>query len=195
VSTRTPLRVALYLRVSTSDQSTALQRDEASRLVASRGWQIAETYEDAGVSGTRARRPGLDAMLAAARRRRFDAIVVWRADQLFRSVHHMVTTIAELSALGVNFVSCTEPFDTSTPTGQLLLHLCAAFGQFERDVLVERTVAGMAAARRRGKRAGRPRRHVDVERARALLAEGCVERDVARELGVGYGTLRRALGS
>lgn len=190
---RGPLRVALYARVSTSDQSTALQRDEATRLIAGRGWELVETYEDAGVSGRRARRPSLDAMLAAARRRRFDAIVVWRADRLFRSVHHMVTTLAELSALGVNFVSCTEPFDTSTPTGQLLLHLCAAFAQFERDVLVERTVAGMAAARRRGKRVGRPRRHVDVDRARALLAEGRAEREVARELGVGYGTLRRAL--
>jgi DNA invertase Pin-like site-specific DNA recombinase len=190
---RGPLRVALYARVSTSDQSTDLQRDEAVRLIASRGWELVETYEDSGVSGTRAGRPGLDAMLAAARRRRFDAIVVWRADRLFRSVHHMVTTLAELGALGVNFVSCTEPFDTSTPTGQLLLHLCAAFAQFERDVLVERTVAGMAAARRRGKRVGRPRRHVDVERARELLAEGRPERAVARELGVGYGTLRRAL--
>jgi putative DNA-invertase from lambdoid prophage Rac len=76
-----------------------------------------------------------------------------------------------------------------------LLHLCAAFAQFERDVLVERTVAGLAAPRRRGKRAGRPRRHVDVERARALVAEGYAEREVARELGVGYGTLRRALSS
>lgn len=71
--------------------------------------------------------------------------------------------------------------------------MCAAFAQFERDVLVERTIAGMAAARRRGQRVGRPRRHVDLERARALLAEGRAERDVARELGVGYGTLRRAL--
>jgi DNA invertase Pin-like site-specific DNA recombinase len=195
MTNRRPLRVALYLRVSTSDQSTALQRDEATRLIASRGWELAETYEDAGVSGTRARRPGLDAMLAAARRRRFDAIVVWRADRLFRSVHHMVTTLAELGALGVNFVSCTEPFDTSTPTGQLLLHLCAAFGQFERDVLVERTVAGMAAARRRGRRIGRPRARFDLEQAQALLAGGATERNVARALGVGYGTLRRALAS
>jgi DNA invertase Pin-like site-specific DNA recombinase len=187
--------VALYARVSTNDQSTALQRDEATQLIANRGWELVETYEDTGVSGTRSRRPGLDAMLAAARRRRFDAIVVWRADRLFRSVHHMVATLAELGAIGVNFVSCTEPFDTSTPAGQLLLHLCAAFAQFERDVLVERTVAGMAAARRRGKRVGRPRRHIDVERVRSLLAQGYAERTVARELGVGYGTLRRALGS
>ena len=186
-------RAALYTRVSTADQSTALQHDEAARMVAARGWELAATFEDVGVSGAKGRRPGLDALLDSARKRRFDVLVVWRADRLFRSVHHMVATLADLSALGVDFVSCTEPFDTSTPTGRLLFHLCAAFAQFERDVIIERTVAGVAAARRRGKRLGRPRRYVDVERARELLAEGRSQRSVAAELGVGFGTLQRAL--
>ncbi len=186
-------RAALYTRVSTQDQSTALQHDEATRTIAARGWELTSTFEDVGVSGAKGRRPGLDAILAAASKRRFDVLVVWRADRLFRSVHHMVTTLADLSALGVDFVSCTEPFDTSTPTGRLLFHLCAAFAQFERDVIIERTVAGIAAARRRGKRIGRPRRHVDIERARELLATGARLRDVAAALKVGYGTLRRAL--
>jgi DNA invertase Pin-like site-specific DNA recombinase len=186
-------RAALYTRVSTADQSTALQHDEAARVIAARGWTLAATFEDVGVSGAKGRRPGLDALLAAASKRRFDVLVVWRADRLFRSVHHMVTTLADLSALGVDFVSCTEPFDTSTPTGRLLFHLCAAFAQFERDVIIERTVAGMAAAKRRGKRIGRPRRYVDVDRARELRAAGKSVRAIAAELGVGVGTLQRAL--
>jgi DNA invertase Pin-like site-specific DNA recombinase len=186
-------RAALYTRVSTADQSTALQTDEATRVIAARGWEFVATFEDVGVSGAKGRRPGLDALLGAASKRRFDVLVVWRADRLFRSVHHMVATLAELSALGVDFVSCTEPFDTSTPTGRLLFHLCAAFAQFERDVIIERTVAGMAAARRRGKRIGRPRRYVDVERARELQATGLTLDEIASALGVGYGTLRRAL--
>lgn len=186
-------RAALYTRVSTVDQSTALQHDEATRLVAARGWQLAATFEDVGVSGAKGRRPGLDALLDAAKKRRFDVLVVWRADRLFRSVHHMVATLADLSALGVDFVSCTEPFDTSTPTGRLLFHLCAAFAQFERDVIIERTVAGIAAARRRGKRLGRPARRFDMDHARELRAAGATLREIAATLGVGYGTIRQAL--
>lgn len=186
-------RAGLYLRVSTDDQNTQLQRDEGNRLIENRGWLLAGTYEDVGVSGSKDRRPGLDALLADARRRKFDVLVVWRADRLFRSVHHMVTTLNDLSAIGVDFVSCTEPFDTSTPTGRLLLHICAAFGQFERDVIIERTVAGMAAAKRRGVHLGRPKRRVDLDVAASRLEEGASLRAIAVELGVGYGTLRRAL--
>jgi DNA invertase Pin-like site-specific DNA recombinase len=186
-------RAVVYLRVSTTDQNTDLQRYEAERLVEARGWTLGTMFEDVGVSGLKGRRPGLDALLADARKRRFDVLVVWRADRLFRSVHHMVATLEELSALGIDFVSCNEPFDTSTPTGRLLLHLCAAFAQFERDVIVERTIAGMAAARRRGASIGRPRRYVDIDRARELQATGLTLDEIAKLLGVGYGTLRRAL--
>jgi DNA invertase Pin-like site-specific DNA recombinase len=186
-------RAGLYLRVSTDDQNTQLQRDEGSRLIENRAWQLAGIYEDVGVSGSKDRRPGLDALLKDARRRKFDVLVVWRADRLFRSVHHMVTTINDLNALGIDFVSCTEPFDTSTPTGRLLMHVCAAFGQFERDVIVERTVAGMAAAKRRGTRIGQPKRRVDLDAVRAMLAEGKSLTCIARELRMGFDTPRKAL--
>ena len=186
-------RAAIYVRVSTTDQNTALQLDEAKRMAEARGWSIALTFEDVGISGSKDRRPGLDALLAAARRRQFDVLLVWKADRLFRSVHHMVATLNDLAALRIDFASCTEPFDTSTPTGKLLLHICAAFAQFERDVIIERTVAGIAAARRRGTRIGRPRKRVDVERARELMALHQSLRLVAKEMGIGYGTLRSAL--
>jgi DNA invertase Pin-like site-specific DNA recombinase len=105
----------------------------------------------------------------------------------------MVNALAELGELGVDFVSCTEPFDTSTSTGKLLFHVCTAFAQFERDVMIERTVAGMAAARRRGKHIGRPAVRFDRQLARELLAGGKSERSVAKELGISRSSLRRGL--
>jgi DNA invertase Pin-like site-specific DNA recombinase len=127
-------RAAIYSRVSTTDQNTGLQVDEATALVHRRGWTLVEVFEDVGISGTKGRRPGLDRLLAAARKRKVDVLVVWRADRLFRSVHHMVTTLTDLSALGIDFTSVSESFDTSTPSGKLLFHISSAFAQFERDV-------------------------------------------------------------
>jgi DNA invertase Pin-like site-specific DNA recombinase len=187
------LRAAIYARVSTTDQKLALQRDEARTVIDRRGWSFFHVYEDHGASGISRERRGLEELLRDARRGFFEVLVVWRADRLFRSVHDMVTTLEELGRLGVDFVSVTEPFDTSTPTGKLLFHLCTAFAQFERDVLIERTVAGMAAARRRGKRIGRPPTRIDLERVAELLAAGRSTRDVARELQTPETTLRRAL--
>lgn len=189
----TTKRAAAYIRVSTLDQRTRLQGDEVTSLIERRGWTLHGVYEDQGHSGASERRPGLDRLLADARKKRFDALVVWRSDRLFRSVHHMVVTLTDLAALGIDFVSATEAFDTSTPTGKLLFHICTAFGQFERDVIAERTIAGMAAARRRGVHVGRPRVEIDLARARQLRHGGLTIRAVAQELGVGYGSLQRAL--
>jgi DNA invertase Pin-like site-specific DNA recombinase len=181
------------LRVSRSDQNPALQADETAGLIAGRGWELVDTFLDQGVSGSKDRRPELDRMLAAARRGLFDILVVWRSDRLFRSLKHMVTALDELAALGIDFVSVTESFDTTTPQGRLLLHLVAAFAEFERNVLIERTKAGLEAARRRGAQIGRPRVRVDVERALALRAQGRSIRQVAKTLGIGAATLHRAL--
>lgn len=187
------VRAAAYHRVSRSDQNPQLQQDEVAELIERRGWQLAGSYTDEGISGSRDRRPELDRLLADARRRRLDILVVWRSDRLFRSLKHMVTTLDELAAMGVGFVSVTEPFDTSTPSGRLLLHLVSAMAEFERSILIERTRAGLAAAIRRGVKVGRPRVVVDIDRARALRQEGKTFRQVARELGVGAATLHRAL--
>lgn len=186
-------RVARYIRVSRSDQRPELQADETSEMIARRGWEMTDTFVDQGISGTRDRRPGLDRLMAAARRRAFDILVVWRSDRLFRSLRHMVNTLSELSALGVEFVSVTEPFDTTTPQGRLLLHMIAAFAEFERGVLVERTRAGLAAARRRGARIGRPPAKVDLRQMHALRESGKSLREVAKALGVGTTTIHRLL--
>jgi DNA invertase Pin-like site-specific DNA recombinase len=187
------LRAARYVRVSRSDQRPALQSDETAELITRRGWTIADTFLDEGMSGSSSRRPGLDRMMASARRREFDILVVWRSDRLFRSLHHMVNALAELSALGVEFVSVTEPFDTTTPQGRLLIHMVAAFAEFERGVLIERTRAGLAAARRRGARIGRPPVEIDAERVARLRNEGASIRAIARELNVGASTVHRVL--
>ena len=186
-------RVARYIRVSRADQRPEMQADETAELVARRGWALVDTYLDHGVSGTRDRRPELDRLLADARRGRFDILLVWRSDRLFRSLKHMVNVLDELAALGIAFVSATEVFDTTTPQGRLLLHLVSAFSEFERGVLVERTKAGIEAARRRGAKLGRPRVLVDVVRAKHLLSTGKSLRQTAKMLGCGATTVHRAL--
>ena len=186
-------RVVGYVRVSRSDQNLQLQVDELREFAARRGWDLSTVYADHGVSGTKDRRPDLDRMLADARRRRFDLVLVWRSDRFFRSLAHMVRVIEDLHAWGVAFVSVSEPFDTEAPSGRLLLHLVAAMGEFERSLIVERTRAGLAAASRRGKKLGRPRVPVDLDRARDLRRQGLSERKIAKAMGVSRATLQRAM--
>jgi DNA invertase Pin-like site-specific DNA recombinase len=172
---------------------TELQDDETKDFIARRGWKLTATYVDHGVSGSRDSRPELDRMLADARRGKFDILVVWKSDRLFRSLRHLVTTLDELAAIKIGFASATEPFDSTTPSGRLLVHLVGAMAEFERAVMIERTKAGLAVAIRRGARPGRPRARVDLERARVLRGDGKTFKEVADELGVGVATLHRAM--
>lgn len=185
-------RAAIYARVSTGGQTTALQLDECERFCHARGWALVTTLEDQ-VSGMRERRPGLDELLSLARRRRIDVIVVWKRDRLFRSLRHLVNTSEELADLGVDFVSVTEEIDTTTSQGRLMLRMLASLAEFERDLLIERTKAGMAAAARRGAKIGRPKVVVDLDQVRELRREGHSIREVAQRMKIGYGTLHRAL--
>jgi DNA invertase Pin-like site-specific DNA recombinase len=179
--------------VSRQEQREDLQADETEALIARRGWTLVETYIDHGVSGSRERRPGLDQMLADARRGRWSILVVWRSDRLFRSLRHMVNMLAELDAIDVAFVSATEVFDTTTPQGRLLLHLVSAFAEFERQSILERVRAGMAAAKRRGVRIGRPGPALDLARATELRSAGVSYRSIAAKLGVSVGRVHGAL--
>jgi len=187
------VRVARYHRVSRTDQSTNIQEDGTAEYARCRSWVVAATYIDEGISGAEARRPGLDRMLADARRGRFNFILVWKSDRLFRSLRDMIVTIDDLAAMNIGFASCTEPFDTSIPSGRLLWQVVGALGEFERDLLRERVRAGVEAARRRGRCPGRPRARLDMDRALQLRAMGKTVREVASDLGVGQATLYRAL--
>ena len=187
------MRVALYARCSTADQSVDLQLDGLRDYAKVRGFTVVDEYVDEAQSGAKARRPALDRLLADAHRRRFDAVAVWRLDRLARSVRHLVNVAGDLESLGVDLIALDQGIDTSTSAGRFLFHTLAAVGELERDLIRERTVAGVAAARRRGKRLGRPRVHVPVGRAQALLAEGHSVSATASRLGVSRATLQRAL--
>lgn len=154
--TTVTVRAALYARVSTTDrgQDTELQLHELRQYSAARGWHPLE-YVDNGVSGAKEKRPALDALLQAARQRRIDVVVVWKLDRLGRSLSHLLHLMTEFQALGVIFVSLRESIDLSTPTGRLMAQLLGAFAQYEAALIRERVIAGLAAAKRKGKRLGR----------------------------------------
>jgi DNA invertase Pin-like site-specific DNA recombinase len=150
------MRAAIYARVSTVDQEPENQLAEIRRYIAARGW-TAEEYIDRGVSGAKDRRPALDRLLADARRRRFDVLIVWRLDRLGRNLRHLITLLEELQALGIAFVSLNEGIDATTPAGKLQMHILGAIAEFERARIAERVKAGLQRARSQGKRLGRPR--------------------------------------
>jgi DNA invertase Pin-like site-specific DNA recombinase len=185
------MRAALYVRVSTHDQQPEMQLAELHAYCARRGWDIAGEFLDIGISGAKEKRPRLDAMLALCRKRHVDAVVVYRYDRFARSLRQLVNALGEFDALGIQFVSLHEGVDTSTPNGRLVFGIFASIAEFERELIRERVRSGMAAARARGARIGRPRKPVDAERVAELRAHGASWRAVARELGVGIGTVRR----
>ena len=150
-------RVALYARVSTSDQIAENQLLELRGYAAARGWPVTAEYIDHGISGSTTSRPQLDAMMKAARRRQVDAVVAWRLDRLGRSLSHLVTVLNELASLGIAFVSLGEAIDMTTPAGRLQAHILSAMAEFERERIRERVHAGIARARKSGKRLGRRR--------------------------------------
>src|SRR5712692_1449104 len=184
--------VALYARVSTSEQSCDLQLEDLRRYARQRFATVHE-YVDVGVSGAQRHRPSLDALMADARKRRCDVVLVWKFDRFARSVKHLIDSLEEFHALGIDFISYTEGVDTTTPTGQLVFHLLGAVAQFERDLIAERVRAGIAHARAMGKRIGRPRADIDVEQARHLRSQGHSLRKVAQVLDVPVSRVRRAL--
>src|SRR5262245_3347981 len=145
------MRVAIYARVSMAQgQTTENQLLELRRYIEARGWTAYREFLDEGVSGSKERRPALDALVADAKRRRFDILVCWRLDRLGRNLRHLVTLLEELHALGVVFVSLGEGIDCTTPTGKLQLHVLAALAEFERERIRERVVAGLQRARAQG---------------------------------------------
>ena len=153
---QTTYRAAIYARVSTVEQNCDNQLLELRKYVEARGWTARE-YVDHGVSGSKDKRPALDALLKDAKRRRFDVLVCWRLDRLGRNLRHLVTMLEELQHVGVAFVSMGEGIDCTTPAGKLQLHILAALAEFERERIRERVLAGLQRARAQGKRLGRPR--------------------------------------
>jgi DNA invertase Pin-like site-specific DNA recombinase len=187
------IRAALYARVSTAEQTPDNQLVALRSFAEARGWAVTE-FVDHGISGSKDRRPGLDALLAAVRARRVDVVACIKLDRLARSTRHLVTLAADLEALGVDLIVLDQSIDTTTPSGRLLFHMLAAIAEFERDLIRDRVMAGLRRAKAQGRHLGRPRRHhIDLAAARALVAEGLSLRAIARRLHAHPMMVRRAL--
>ncbi len=180
------MRTVIYARVSTADQSCEMQLRELHEYAERRGLAVAAEYVDTGWSGAKTSRPELDRLMRDARRRRFDAVLVWRLDRWGRSVAHCIRSIQELVSLGVRFIAVTQNIDTdeTNPTSRFMLHIFAAVAELEREMIRERVVSGIRAAKAKGKRLGRPRRVFRRDEALALRTAGMSWRKIAQELNV-----------
>ncbi len=187
------MKVALYARVSTDGQDPEVQLAALRAHVAARGWHLVEEFVDRGYSGTRERRPALDRLMRAAWDGQFQAVLVWRFDRFARSVKHLVTALEMFRSLNVAFVSLQEQLDTSTPIGQAMFTIIGAMAQLERDIIRERVVAGLARARTRGTRLGRPRAPVEVHAIHELRQDGLSFGAIACRLRCSRATVRRRL--
>jgi DNA invertase Pin-like site-specific DNA recombinase len=201
-------RAALYVRVSTDHQSVENQIRELRQVAERRGWQVAEVYRDAGVSGAKGRdqRPGLDGLLKDASRRKFDVVMAWAIDRLGRSLVDLLGTIQHLEAVGVDLYLDQQSIDTTTPAGKLLFQMTGAFAEFERSMIRQRVRAGLSVIKAKierdgkfvskagkvRKRLGRPGAEPDkLDWARRELAKGTGIIKTAKLTGLGTGTVHK----
>jgi DNA invertase Pin-like site-specific DNA recombinase len=188
--------VALYLRVSTCEQTVQNQRIELQAAADRAGWQIVGEYADEGISGSKGRdqRPAFDLLLKDAARRKFDMIAAISVDRLGRSMPHLVAFLNEIHAVGVDLFLLRQGLDTTTPTGRAMFQMSGVFAEWEREIIAERVRSGMARAKAAGKRMGRPKVSKEMERRIiALRAQGKGILATARAAGCGASTVQRVI--
>ncbi|MBC8456876.1 MAG: recombinase family protein [Deltaproteobacteria bacterium] len=186
--------VAIYARVSTDRQKVDMQLSELRDFVERSGWRIFNEYIDQGYTGANIKRPAFAEMIGAAKKRRFDILLVWKLDRLSRSLKDLINTLDELGSLGINFISYDNNLDTTTPTGKLVFQIIGAVAEFEKDIIRERVKAGLEHARQKGKRLGRRSINDDIiEEAFSLRKKGLSFRKIEKDLGLGEGTIRKRL--
>jgi DNA invertase Pin-like site-specific DNA recombinase len=186
--------IALYLRVSTTEQTVENQQRELEAVAERHGWDVVAVFTDAGISGTKSRheRPGYDRLCRGIARREFDQVAAWSVDRLGRSLQELIALLGELHAKGVDLYLHQQGIDTGTPAGKAMFQMMGVFAEFERAMIVERVKAGLSRARSQGKRLGRRPVSGDVvERIRAQLATGAGILRTAKLLRVGTGTAHR----
>ena len=190
-----PVRVAIYARVSTDEQNPELQLRELRDYAERRGFVIHREYiERASGDRRRRRAPEFEALMIDARRRRFDCVLVWKYDRFARTLGALIAALEEFRDLGVDFISHTQAIDTTTPMGRLFFHVIGSFAEFERDVIVERVKAGLANARAKGKKLGRPVKDPKAaDRVAALRASGMSLRAIAAAEGMSASGVRKML--
>ena len=152
------MKAAIYVRVSTTDQSTDMQTSDLRHYCDQRGFEVFKEYCDQGVSGVKDKRRGLDELMGDARKRKFDAVLVWRFDRFARSTKHLITALEEFRHLGIDFVSYQESIDTGSPLGKAIFTIVSAIGELERGIILERVKAGLKRAKENGRILGRPKR-------------------------------------
>jgi DNA invertase Pin-like site-specific DNA recombinase len=190
-------RVAIYLRVSTGEQTTDNQKRELKSVAARHDWHVVDFFEDTGISGAKGRdqRPGLDRLLKAVARREVDMVAAWSVDRLGRSLIDLLDFLRELHAKGVDLFLHQQGLDTSTPSGRAMFQMLGVFAEFERSMIRERVMAGLSRAKADGVQLGRRRlEDTDADKVTAIMAaraKGTGIRRIAREFGVGVGTVLR----
>jgi DNA invertase Pin-like site-specific DNA recombinase len=185
-------RAAIYARVSTNNgQHPEMQLTELRTYCERRGWKVAGEFVDTGISGAKEHRPGLDKLLSLCRKRLVDAVVVYRYDRFARSLRQLVNALEEFRTLGVDFISLHEGVDTTTANGRLVFGIFASVAEFERELVRGRVVSGLAAAKARGQRLGRPTITVNVAQIARLREEGLSWAAIGKKLSIGESTARR----
>jgi DNA invertase Pin-like site-specific DNA recombinase len=185
-------RVALYLRTSTLDQHPETQLYDLRQMTAQRGYQIVREYTDQ-ISGAKARRPGLDQMMADARRGRFDVVMVWASDRIARSVKHFLDVLDELNRLNIEYVSFRENIDTAGPLGRAIVVIVGAIAELERSLIIERVRAGMRRARLEGRHVGRNPLELDQAAIHRERCQGHSLRQIAKGHRISTATVQRVL--
>jgi DNA invertase Pin-like site-specific DNA recombinase len=184
-------RVAIYLRVSTEDQSCEMQRRDLEAFSKARGWQITRIYQDkaTGLNGNRAE---FRLLMSDAKQRAFDVLICWKMDRLFRSLKGMVGTLQELSDLNIEFISLKDNIDLTTASGRLMAHILASFAEFEASLIRERVIAGLNNAKANGKKLGRPK-VIDADQVIRLRSEGLSLSQIAKRIGVTKSAVSKTL--
>lgn len=187
------MKVVLYTRVSTRDQNVDTQLQPLRTYSTGRGLEVLAECVDVGVSGRKEKRPGLDQVMALARARAVDAVIVAAFDRFARSLSHLIRALEEFDHLGIGFISLREQLDLGSPTGRLSFAVIGAMAEFERELIRERIRAGLARARSQGKRLGRPPTVYHRDQVLPLHQAGRSQRAIAKELGISRRAVQRSL--
>ncbi len=185
-------RAVLYARVSTTHQNPELQEREIKAFIEAKGYQLITEYCDLGYSGSKTSRPELNKLMDHARNKEFDILIVWKLDRLARSLSHLISLITELKHLNIELISLRDNIDFTTPQGRLMFNIFGSLAEFERELIRERVIAGLANAKAKGIKLGRKRDRND-EAIISLRRQNFTIRSIAEKLGISTGKVQRAL--
>jgi len=187
------MRVAIYARVSTGEQTTDNQVLKLKQVAERNGWEIEAIYADT-ISGAKSKRPQLDKLMKAVMRKEIDMVMVWSVDRLGRSLQHLTALLSDIESKGINLYLHQQNIDTSTPSGKMLFQLLGVFAEFERSMIRERVMAGLDRARSQGKRLGRPPvPPILIEKMKRMRGEGMTLTAIAKKVGVSVGKVHQSV--